>query len=175
MNSRRHTDVLSCLLCVQVEDIKRAAEEAARQAQEEAIAASRSDGTLQGTIDTGDLRQQLGAAINHLQAGLVERDTEVRLMLLAALSGEHILFIGPPGTAKSELGRRLSFLYKGRFFERLLTRFSVPEVRALLNPAVFKMALLRDEARDSVAFGRRRSSSGLFPCAPWKMTSTSAK
>ena len=49
-------------------------------------------------------------------------------MLLAALSGEHILFIGPPGTAKSELGRRLSRLYNGPFFERLLTRFSVPEV-----------------------------------------------
>ena len=53
---------------------------------------------------------------------------QARLLLLAALSGEHILFIGPPGTAKSELGRRLSQLYKGNFFERLLTRFSVPEV-----------------------------------------------
>ena len=49
-------------------------------------------------------------------------------MLLAALAGEHILFIGPPGTAKSELGRRLARLSQGRFFERLLTRFSVPEV-----------------------------------------------
>ena len=53
---------------------------------------------------------------------------QVRLLLLAALAGEHILFIGPPGTAKSELGRRLAGLYKGTFFERLLTRFSVPEV-----------------------------------------------
>ena len=53
---------------------------------------------------------------------------QARLLLLAALSGEHILFIGPPGTAKSELGRRLSQLYQGTFFERLLTRFSVPEV-----------------------------------------------
>jgi MoxR-like ATPase len=34
---------------------------------------------------------------------------------------------GPPGTAKSELGRRLSALTGGRYFERLLTRFSVPE------------------------------------------------
>lgn len=48
-------------------------------------------------------------------------------MLLAALSGEHVLFIGPPGTAKSELGRRLSNLCAGSFFERLLTKFSVPE------------------------------------------------
>ncbi len=57
---------------------------------------------------------------------------QARLLLLAALSGEHILFIGPPGTAKSELGRRLSQLYKGNFFERLLTRFSVPEVSIVL-------------------------------------------
>ena len=58
----------------------------------------------------------------------VEMLLQVRLMLLAALSGEHILFLGPPGTAKSELGRRLARLYDGPFFERLLTRFSVPEV-----------------------------------------------
>ncbi|KAI7840670.1 hypothetical protein COHA_005592 [Chlorella ohadii] len=54
-------------------------------------------------------------------------DSTVRLLLLAALSGEHILYIGPPGTAKSELGRRLSRLCHGVYFERLLTRFSVPE------------------------------------------------
>lgn len=54
---------------------------------------------------------------------------QIRLLLLAALSGEHVLFIGPPGTAKSDLGRRLSRLSEGTYFERLLTRFSVPEVR----------------------------------------------
>ena len=64
------------------------------------------------------------------------RCCQARLLLLAALSGEHILFIGPPGTAKSELGRRLSQLYKGNFFERLLTRFSVPEVSMPLNHVV---------------------------------------
>lgn len=53
---------------------------------------------------------------------------QARLMLLAALAGEHIVFLGPPGTAKSELGRRLASLCAGSFFQRLLTRFSVPEV-----------------------------------------------
>ncbi|KAK9791120.1 hypothetical protein WJX73_000489 [Symbiochloris irregularis] len=66
-------------------------------------------------------------AISSLQSGLCERDAEVRLMLLAALAGEHILFIGPSGTAKSEMGRRLASLCSGTFFERLLTRFSVPK------------------------------------------------
>ena len=58
------------------------------------------------------------------RTGLVERETETRLLLLAACCGEHLLLLGPPGTAKSELGRRLSALCEGgSFFERLLTRF----------------------------------------------------
>ena len=52
---------------------------------------------------------------------------QVRLLLLAGLASEHLLLLGPPGTAKSELSRRLSNLTSGRYYERLLTRFSVPE------------------------------------------------
>lgn len=33
--------------------------------------------------------------------------SQVRLLILAALCGEHLLLLGRPGTAKSELGRRL--------------------------------------------------------------------
>ncbi|KAL6772366.1 hypothetical protein ACKKBG_A29945 [Auxenochlorella protothecoides x Auxenochlorella symbiontica] len=73
------------------------------------------------------LRGKAQTAILSLQSGLLERETEVRLLLLAALCGEHLLLLGPPGTAKSELSRRLAELTGGRYFERLLTRFSVPE------------------------------------------------
>lgn len=69
----------------------------------------------------------LRAAIARLGRGLVARDEQVRCVLLAALCGEHVLLIGPPGTAKSELARRLRELVGGRWFERLLTRFTVPE------------------------------------------------
>jgi MoxR-like ATPase len=62
----------------------------------------------------------------------------VRLLLLAALAGEHLLLLGPPGTAKSELARRMARLTGGSYYERLLTRFSVPE--ELFGPLSMKGA-----------------------------------
>lgn len=83
------------------------------------------EGVLSGSVN--ELKQKVQASILDLQAGLLERETEVRLLLLAALCGEHLLLLGPPGTAKSELSRRLAKLTGGKYYERLLTRFSVPE------------------------------------------------
>ncbi len=72
--------------------------------------------------------QLLRDTLADLDCNLLERDVPVRLLLLGALAGEHVLLVGPPGTAKSELARRLHRVLDGaRYFERLLTRFSVPE------------------------------------------------
>jgi len=75
-----------------------------------------------------ELKARLAALIDALASGLVERGGAVRLALLAALAAEHLLLVGPPGTAKSELARRLHRAFRdATYFERLLTRFSVPE------------------------------------------------
>lgn len=59
---------------------------------------------------------------------LLERETAVELSLLALLTCEHLLLLGPPGTAKSLLVRSICQRIEGAsYFERLLTRFSVPE------------------------------------------------
>lgn len=91
-----------------------------------------------------EIASKIRASATQLELGLVERATEVRVLLLAALCGEHVLMMGPPGTAKSKLARRLaSFGGPGAvFFERLLTRFTVPE--ELFGPLSLK-GLERDE------------------------------
>jgi MoxR-like ATPase len=73
-------------------------------------------------------RDRAAGLLAALEAGLVERGPIVRLALLTALAGEHTLLIGPPGTAKSQLARRLHLAFgEGAYFERLLTRYTVPE------------------------------------------------
>src|SRR5512140_2044521 len=73
-------------------------------------------------------RERLRGIVLALEAGLVERGPAVRLAFLAALAGEHTLLVGPPGTAKSQLARRLHHAFAGgAYFERLLTRYTVPE------------------------------------------------
>ncbi len=75
-----------------------------------------------------DLTARLRSLRDAMLTGLVERDVAIRLALLAALTGEHLLLVGPPGTAKSVLARRLHLAFKdATYFERLLTKFSVPE------------------------------------------------
>ena len=53
------------------------------------------------TLESTDLRNKVMKSILDLQSGLLERETEVRLLLLAALCGEHLLLLGPPGTFPS--------------------------------------------------------------------------
>lgn len=75
-----------------------------------------------------DLQSRLRALLTHLQAGIYEKEAEVALALLAALSGENVLLLGPPGVAKSMVARRMKGAFKqARSFEYLMSRFSTPD------------------------------------------------
>ena len=68
------------------------------------------------------LRDALSGAVQ----GLVEREALAEMIALAGVAGEHVLVIGPPGTAKSEAVRRIAHAVEGRIFEYLLGRFTEP-------------------------------------------------
>lgn len=68
----------------------------------------------------------LRRAIADAASGLVERETLVELIVLAAVAQEHLLVIGPPGTAKSVAVHRIAQTIGGRYFEYLLGRFTEP-------------------------------------------------
>src|SRR5689334_23562071 len=70
--------------------------------------------------------ESLRGAIADAARGLVEREALVEMIALAAVAGEHVLVIGPPGTAKSEAVRRISRATGGNYFEYLLGRFTEP-------------------------------------------------
>jgi MoxR-like ATPase len=82
-----------------------------------------------GTVPDGELLR-IGAKLREVGRALEQRflgkEELVRLMLIALASGEHMLLVGPPGTAKSALVRYLARLVDARYFEYLLTRFSEP-------------------------------------------------
>ncbi len=91
------------------------------------------------------MKQRIRFILKQLNSGLIEREEAIRLALLSALAGEHLLLIGEPGTAKSVLARKLHLAFKGgEYFERLLTKFSVPE--ELFGPLSIK-ALENDSYR----------------------------
>lgn len=78
------------------------------------------------------MREKILHLQQQLNQGLVGRGEALRAALLALVAGENALLIGPPGTAKSLLARRLSEVIapegdQPAYFEYLLTKFSTPE------------------------------------------------
>lgn len=89
-------------------------------------------------------REHMAGLMAWMSEGLYEKEHIMAVALLAAIAGESLFLLGPPGTAKSMVARRLKLIFKGaKSFEYLMSRFSSPD--EIFGPV--SIAKLKNEDR----------------------------
>ena len=74
------------------------------------------------------MKDRIKQLLGEMNRGIYEKETEISHSLLAALAGESIILLGPPGVAKSMVARQLKTAFKdAKSFEYLMSRFSTPD------------------------------------------------
>ena len=112
------------------------------------------------------LKQRIAHLIADLQKGIYEKETETSMALLAALAGENLLLLGPPGVAKSMVARRLKTAFaQATSFEYLMSRFSTPD--ELFGP-VSIARLKTDDCYERTTTGYLPTADVVFLDEIWK-------
>lgn len=79
-----------------------------------------------GDSTVADDARLVTEAVAQARSGLVDREVLADVVVLCAVAGEHVLVVGPPGTAKSEAIRRVARRLGESYFEYLVGRFTEP-------------------------------------------------
>lgn len=65
--------------------------------------------------------------IDHMSLSMPERLPVIRSIVTAAIAGEHVLMLGPPGTGKSMAADMFCEAMGGDYFDILMTRYTTPD------------------------------------------------
>lgn len=94
---------------------------------------------MKDTRSVDEILNDLKQLSTSLKSVFIDRDDSIDDMIVAAVAREPLLFIGPPGTGKSDLVRQFTTLLSlevNEYFEYALTRFTEPS--EILGPLDLK-------------------------------------
>ena len=80
------------------------------------------------------MKTKIQSLLQQLNQGLVEREHVLKLAMLTTLAGENLVLVGPPGTGKSLVARRIA---NSLSQNSSLSRYSIvrPSLRSSGHPA----------------------------------------
>lgn len=112
------------------------------------------------------IKNHIQSVLNVMSEGIYEKQHILAMALLSTIAGESIFLLGPPGTAKSLIARRLKLAFKdGKAFEYLMSRFSTPD--EIFGPV--SISLLKNEDRyERVVDGFLPTATIVFLDEIWK-------
>lgn len=111
---------------------------------------------IQKNNEAMPVKNRIEQLIKAMSEGIWEKDYIFALGLPTAVAEESLFLLGPPGTGKSLVARRLKQVFKdSRSFEYLMSRFSTPD--EIFGPVSIKK--LKEEDRyERATDGRHRVS-----------------